>query len=137
MTVAVLRGLTRNRAETAQDATDRRLRGRTYAVPFEQVWTATVMVVRGRRGWTVLHTDDIEGVLRAEVRTALGFTHDVQIRVGLDANGQTRVDLVSASRVGRGDLGKNARRIGRFLRTLDRELDTMRRRAAPRAPATR
>lgn len=131
---AVLRALTRNRAETAEHADDRRLRGRTYAIPFDQVWSATLALARRRRGWTVSHTDDIEGEIRAEVRTLLRFTHDVNIRVGLDRNGQTRVDLVSASRVGRADLGKNARRIGSFLRALDRELDDGQRRAAARRP---
>jgi hypothetical protein len=132
MTVAVLRGLTRNRAETAEDAPDRRLRGRTYAIPFDQVWTAALLLARKRRGWTVLRADDIEGAIQAEARTALRFTHDVQIRVGLDGDGQTRVDLVSASRVGHADLGKNARRIGWYLRALDRELEALRRGAAPR-----
>jgi uncharacterized protein (DUF1499 family) len=32
------------------------------------------------------------------------------------------VDLTSQSRVGRGDLGVNARRIARFLHALDRRL---------------
>lgn len=137
MTVAVLRGLTGNRAETAADAADRRLRGRTYAVPFEQVWTAALGLARRRRGWTVLHCDDIEGLIQAEARTPLRFTHDVRIRVGLDGNGQTRVDLVSASRVGRADLGKNARRIARFLKKLDRELATLRRRATTRQTVAR
>jgi hypothetical protein len=36
--------------------------------------------------------------------------------------GMTRVDVSSQSRVGRGDLGTNARRIARFLHALDRKL---------------
>ncbi len=47
---------------------------------------------------------------------------DVEIRIGLDDDAQTRVDLRSASRKGVGDLGKNPRRIGKFVRALDREL---------------
>jgi hypothetical protein len=46
----------------------------------------------------------------------------VRIRIGLDANGQTRVDVRSASR-SRRDWGSNARRIDRFLRALDAKLD--------------
>jgi uncharacterized protein (DUF1499 family) len=34
------------------------------------------------------------------------------------------MDMVSASRVGRGDLGTNARRIARFLRGVDGRLKT-------------
>ena len=45
---------------------------------------------------------------------------DVRIRVGLDANGQTRVDMRSASQYGRHDLGTNATRIAIFMADLDR-----------------
>ncbi len=126
--IALLRGLTANSAETNPAARDRRLRGRTYPVPFQHVWTAALALARRRRGWTVLHADDLEGTIRAEARTLLHFVDDVEIRVGLDENAQTRVDLRSASRVGFADLGKNPRRIGRFLRALDRELHQGRKR---------
>lgn len=67
--------------------------------------------------------DDVTGVIRAEARTPVfRFVDDVEIRIGLDADAQTRVDLTSASRVGRWDLGTNARRIRGFLRGLDRRL---------------
>lgn len=120
----VLRGLTQNRAHTDPSAADRRLRGRTYAIPFDAVWTASLDVARGRiRGWTVVETDDERGVIRAESVTLLWrFVDDVRISIGLDENGQTRVDVESASRVGKGDLGRNPRTIGTFLRRLDKEL---------------
>ncbi len=118
----LLRGLTSNSAQTDPAAADPRLRGRTYAIPFEQVWSAALALARRRRGWTVRHADDLDGVISAEARTALRFVDDVEIRIRLDENAQTRVDLSSASRVGVGDLGKNPRRIGKFLRALDREL---------------
>ncbi len=116
------RAITRNRAETSEDLVDRRLRSRTYAIPFERVWQASLGLARRRRGWRVLEADDLEGRIRAEARTMLRFVDDVTVRVWLDANAQTRVDMSSASRVGKADLGKNARRIGKFLRALDREL---------------
>jgi len=112
-----------NRAATAREAPDERLRGRTYAIPFEDVWQAALRLAGRKRGWRVLGSDDLQGVIRAEARTVLGFTHDVVITVKLDENAQTRVDLVSASRVGKADFGKNARRVGAFLRALDRELE--------------
>ncbi len=121
------RALTRNRAATDPAADDPRLVGRTYAIPFERIWQATLGLARSRRGWTVLSADDIEGQIRAEARTPLGFVDDVMIHVMLDADAQTRVDLVSASRKGSGDLGKNARRIGKFLRALDERLGSRRR----------
>lgn len=121
------RALTRNRAATAPDHPDPRIRGRRYAIPFQEVWEASVALAGGGlRGWTLVETDDIAGRIRAEARTLLfRFTDDVEIRVRLDRDAQTRVDLVSASRVGKGDLGANARRIRRFLRRLDRKLDVV------------
>jgi hypothetical protein len=118
------RALTRNRAATAPDHPDARLRGRRYAIPFQEVWEAArVLADGGMAGWTLVEADDLEGRIRAEARTRVfRFVDDVEIRVRLDRDAQTRVDLVSASRVGRGDLGTNARRIRRFLKRLDREL---------------
>jgi hypothetical protein len=119
----LLRTLTENRAATAPDHPDPRLRGRRYAIPFEAVWRAVLEQAERARGWTLIEADDMEGTLRAEARTPLlRFLDDVEIRVSLDRDAQTRVDMVSASRVGRGDLGKNARRIRRFLGGLDRKL---------------
>jgi uncharacterized protein (DUF1499 family) len=46
-----------------------------------------------------------------------GFQDDIVIRIRGEAAG-TRVDVRSKSRVGRGDLGANARRIRGFLEAL-------------------
>ncbi len=131
------RGVTRNRAETAEDLLDSRLRRRIYSIPFEDVWQAALGLAGHRRGWRVLEADDLEGIIRAEARTLLRFVDDVVVRVGLDANAQTRVDMASASRKGKADFGKNARRIGNFLRALDRELARRRGAGAATRPAAR
>jgi uncharacterized protein (DUF1499 family) len=111
------------RAATSPDARDPRLRGRTYAIPFVEVWDAAQDVARSRRGWTVTSADARAGEITAEARTLLWrLTDDVRVLLTLDADGMTRVDVESASRVGRGDLGANARRIARFLHALDRRL---------------
>ena len=52
----------------------------------------------------------------------MGFADDVTIRVRPLA-GQTRIDIRSASRWGRHDFGGNARRIQRFARELQTQLD--------------
>jgi len=124
----VLRGFTENQATTAPDALDPRLRGRTYAIPFEDVWQASINLSGGRlRGWSVVHADDHSGVIEVLARTTVfGVEDDVRIDIGLDENAQTRVDLEMVSRSPRGDLGRTRRSIGRFLRKLDRHL-----RAAP------
>lgn len=117
-------GLTRNEAATAPDAEDPRLRGRTYAIPFDRVWrTAITLVNGGLRGWTLIDADDFEGVIRALSRGRLRNRHyDLVIRITLDQDAQTRVDAHSKSRSGRADFGANARRIERFFTALDRGL---------------
>ena len=119
----LIRALTRNRAYTDPESPDRRLRGREYAVPFTAVWDAALEVARTRKRWTVVNAEARRGEIQAEARTALWkFVDDVWIRVSLDELGLTRVDVSSQSRVGRADLGTNARRIARFLHALDRRL---------------
>jgi hypothetical protein len=121
--MGLIRALTRNRAWTDPESPDPRLRGREYPVPFTTVWNAVQETVRAQRRWTVTQADARRGEIEAEARTALWrFVDDVWIRVSLDDLGLTRVDVSSASRVGRGDLGVNARRIARFLHALDRRL---------------
>ncbi|HEX9939354.1 MAG TPA: DUF1499 domain-containing protein [Longimicrobium sp.] len=121
--MGLIRALTRNRAWTDPESPDPRLRGREYPVPFTTVWNAVQETVRAQRRWTVTQADARRGEIEAEARTALWrFVDDVWIRVSLDDLGLTRVDMSSASRVGSGDLGVNARRIARFLHALDRRL---------------
>ena len=126
---AVVRGLTRNVAFTAATAKDPRLRGRTYAIPFDDVWRASLALVDGGlRRWELLEADDQEGTIRGTARGLVGdrFTSSVTVRVTLDADAQTRVDALSASRSGRGDLGSNARKLRKFFRALDRALEDAR-----------
>lgn len=136
--------LTRNMAFTSPGAEDDRLQGRTYAVPFEDVWQASLRLVDGGLGgWSLVEADDQEGVIRGRIRGPLRSSESaLTLRIGLDEDAQTRVDGLAASTVGRADLGANARRLGRFFRTLDRELEERRGRGsavriAPRpAPRT-
>ena len=119
----LIRGLTENRVETDPSSTDDRLRGRTYAIPFEAVWqAATGLCAGGIRGWSLWVADDQEGVIEASVSRLIGPAVDVRVKIGLDQNAQTRVDLTSASRTERGDLGRGRRLVGRFIHRLDTEL---------------
>jgi uncharacterized protein (DUF1499 family) len=118
------RAVTRNHAETSINDVDPRLRGRTYAIPFEQVWQAAHSLASGGlRRWRVIESDDYEGLIQAESRTLLWrFVDDVLISIRLDENAQTRVDVQSRSRKGGADLGANARRIAKFFKALDHKL---------------
>jgi hypothetical protein len=116
--------LTRNVAFTAPGSDDARLQGRTYAVPFETVWQASLSLVDGGlRGWSLTESDDAEGIIRGQARGGLRRTESaITLRITLDEDAQTRIDGLSASRVGRADLGANARRLGQFFRGLDRAI---------------
>ena len=119
----LIAALTRSRAWTDPESPDRRLRGRSYHVPFARVWSAALDTARAQKRWTVTTAEARQGVIEAEARTAVWkFVDDVQVRVWLDGDGSTRVDLTSASRGWPADLGTNARRIARFLHALDRRL---------------
>lgn len=111
-------------ARTDPEAADARLRGRTYHVPFEDVWQAArALADRGQRGWTLLTADDQEGVILARATVLLRRTiDDVRITIRLDEDAQTRVDVRAAPRAGGRDFGRNRRRIARFLERLDREV---------------
>lgn len=120
----IVRMLTENRARTDPSAQDPALRGRTYAIPFDRVWSAIIALADGGLDrWRVVRADASAGTVEAEARTRFrNFVDDVRIRIGLDREGWTRLDMESASRVGRGDLGANRRRIRRFLLALDGRL---------------
>jgi hypothetical protein len=122
---AVIRGLTRNIAFTTPNAEDPRMRGRTYAIPFEEVWQASLHLMDGGLWrWNLLEADDQEGIMRGVHRSLLPrFASAVTVRITLDLNAQTRVDALSASRTGRYDLGHNARKLRKFFRALDRALE--------------
>lgn len=125
LTGRLKRALLATTSRTSADATDRRLVGRTYAIPFAQVWDAALDLVRGELPrWHARWWDEEEGVIQALTRGHLSRrASDVVIRIGLDELAQTRVDLRSTSRSGRlGDFGGNTRLIGAFITALDRKL---------------
>ena len=69
-------------------------------------------------GWEVVGRDGEAGRIEAVATTGwFGFKDDVAIRVRAQAGG-SRVDVRSRSRVGRSDLGTNARRIRAYLERL-------------------
>lgn len=74
-------------------------------------------------GWTLVEANEAEGRIEATAETRwVRFQDDVVIRIVALPDGQTRVDVRSKSRVGRGDMGQNARRVREFLAALRDEL---------------
>ncbi|HSH75351.1 MAG TPA: hypothetical protein VLA09_06695 [Longimicrobiales bacterium] len=120
----LLRGLTEKRAATDPGSTDWRLLGRTYAIPFDDVWSAATTLAAGAlRGWSLLAADDQQGVIEASTRSRLTRREgEVRVQIGLDENAQTRVDAWSSSLGRSADLGRSRRTLGRFFEELDRTL---------------
>ena len=112
-----------NLVETNPWSDDPRLIGRTYAIPFEAVWRSCMKLIGKRSGWRILQSDDLVGFIRVRCVTRVFHQEgDLEILVGLDEYGLTRVDLRSSSCTRRMDLGLNARRVGRFSKWLDKSL---------------
>ena len=69
-------------------------------------------------GWQIVTAEPEEGRIEASDTTFwFGFTDDIVVRITAEEHA-ARVDVHSASRVGRGDADTNARRIVKFLTTL-------------------
>ena len=69
-------------------------------------------------GWEVVGRDAAAGTLEAVDTTKwFGFKDDIAVRVSA-AEGASRIDIRSKSRVGRGDIGTNARRIRAYAEQL-------------------
>ena len=69
-------------------------------------------------GWQVVDVDAAAGRLEATDTTFwFGFVDDIVVRVVAEGE-RSRVDVRSVSRVGKGDVGKNAARIRAFLQQL-------------------
>jgi uncharacterized protein (DUF1499 family) len=84
------------------------------ALPPEQAFARVETAARAM-GWRVVAAAPAEGRLEASDTTRwFGFTDDIVVRVKPGPGG-SRIDVRSASRVGRSDLGVNARRIRAFI----------------------
>jgi hypothetical protein len=96
--------------------------GRLYpTVPFARTWDAVMREVGRKRRWSLVHADEDLGIVTVACRTpVLRFVDDLTVWVSLDADGFTRVEARSASRVGNADLGVNRRRIVRLMNRIDR-----------------
>jgi uncharacterized protein (DUF1499 family) len=74
-------------------------------------------------GWTLVEASEADGRIEATAETPwVRFKDDVVIRITSEADGQTRVDVRSKSRMGRGDMGQNAKRVRGFLADLKARL---------------
>lgn len=89
----------------------------TLAAPPDQAFDRVLALARNS-GWEIVAADKSAGRIEATDTTRwFGFKDDVVVRLTPWGSG-TRVDMRSVSRVGRSDVGTNARRIDAFLGEL-------------------
>jgi uncharacterized protein (DUF1499 family) len=90
---------------------------RTYPVDPVRLLSAVRRAVEGLPRWRLATSEGDE--VRAVRKTRLfGFRDDVTARVYSDPDG-ARLELTSASRLGKGDLGQNPRNLEELLRAVD------------------
>jgi hypothetical protein len=86
-------------------------------VPPAQAFDRALQTARDM-GWVIVDSSPAEGRIEATDTTFwFGFKDDIVIRVNAADLG-SRVDVRSVSRVGRSDVGTNAKRIRRYLKKL-------------------
>jgi uncharacterized protein (DUF1499 family) len=93
------------------------IRPSRLAVPPGAAFARALAAARAM-GWDIVAADTGAGRIEATATTRwFGFKDDVVVRVRPDGAG-SRVDVRSASRVGKGDVGTNARRVRAYLERL-------------------
>ena len=115
-----------NDVETGKTPEYPDLRPVRYQTSQELVLDAALHAVHALPRWLMVSYDRQGGHIRAEATSRLfRFVDDVTINVAEDAGGAL-VTVRSASRIGRGDFGQNARNIRAFLAELDRAVERQR-----------
>ncbi|MGZ6210597.1 MAG: DUF1499 domain-containing protein [Syntrophales bacterium] len=87
------------------------------SIPLDKAFEQALAAAR-KMGWVIVDVNAAEGRIEATDTTFwFGFKDDIVIRV-TPADHGSRVDIRSVSRVGKSDLGMNARRIRKYLKEL-------------------
>ena len=89
------------------------------SIPQDKAFEQALAAAR-KMGWVIVDANAAEGRIEATDTTFwFGFKDDIVIRVAPSDHG-SRVDIRSVSRVGKSDVGMNARRIRKYLKELKR-----------------
>jgi hypothetical protein len=93
------------------------LRTEVLDVPALQAFERSLAAARSM-GWHIVTSDPVSGRIEASDTTFwFGFVDDIIIRIAR-ADGRSRIDVRSVSRVGKSDVGTNAKRIRKYLQQL-------------------
>lgn len=116
------RWMTVNDVTTGQTGAYPEIQPRVYQAAPDQVYDAALTAIERLHRWKVARQDRHNRRIEAEATIwCLVFTDDVTVWIEADGAG-SRVMIRSHSRVGRGDLGENARSIRALQRQIDRIL---------------
>ena len=97
------------------------LRPQQFKQPYERVFDAALTTAQALE-WEVTARDRDQGEIRAVATTRVfRFKDDVTITIGREGE-SVAVNVRSHSRIGKGDLGTNARRIRQFQAELARRV---------------
>jgi len=93
---------------------------RSYPVDPARLLALVRRAVEGLPRWRLEALEE-DGVRAVRTTRLLRFKDDVAARVYPDPEGGARLELTSASRLGKGDLGQNPRNLKELVRAIDRE----------------
>ena len=83
-----------------------------------RIFDAAQEIIEKQSGFSIIASDPATGIIEAtHTSSVFKFVDDFIVRIR-EENGRTRIDFRSKSRVGRSDLGTNARRIRWFQGAL-------------------
>lgn len=100
---------------------------RYYTTDVQRVFDESKGSVEALERWKVVKADISTKTITATSTTkVMGFVDDVTIQIKPATEFVVQVDVKSASRVGKGDFGQNARNIRLFFKELDRRLGSVR-----------
>jgi uncharacterized protein (DUF1499 family) len=89
-------------------------------IPRDQAFSRALEAA-GEMGWQIVESSPADGRIEATDTTFwFGFKDDVVVRIAPDGQG-SRIDVRSVSRVGRSDVGTNAKRIQKYLEKVKRQ----------------
>ncbi len=89
------------------------------SIPFDEAYSLVLNQAKETKNWDITSENAQQGTIEAVATTPLmHFKDDIVIEVRQE-NGYSTVHIRSKSRVGKGDLGANARRIQQFLSELN------------------
>jgi uncharacterized protein (DUF1499 family) len=113
--------LTVNDVETGKSLSYPHLQPLAVNRPYQDVFPEAVAAITSLPRWKLVSASVELGEIRAEVETPLfRFVDDVTVQIS--GENPVVVNVRSRSRVGKGDLGKNAKNVSLFLDTLQQRM---------------